>query len=207
MIERIPYMPEVWLVPANLADAECEHGRIGGCPDCDRRRAAEAVAAELVDRLHEVKETGMQNEVDPRTRWTEETVIAAIQEVGGQLGRTPSTTEMRDAGFGGVFQKTTTDRLGKSWAQLVELAGYEPRVRGQNDGIRHVVEPPPPEPAEPLPPAADEVEEMAQRAEADDVRRHADQLLDLAIGVIEARKELARAEDAFQAATARVWFA
>lgn len=33
---RVPFLPEVWLVPATLADLECRHGELGGCTACDR---------------------------------------------------------------------------------------------------------------------------------------------------------------------------
>lgn len=31
---RVPFLPEVWLVPATLADLECRHGELGGCSRC-----------------------------------------------------------------------------------------------------------------------------------------------------------------------------
>lgn len=58
---RIPFTPEVWMVPPTLADFECEHGRIGSCPECKAKRMLELAAAmeeELLERLHEVKNGG-----------------------------------------------------------------------------------------------------------------------------------------------------
>lgn len=65
-----------------------------------------------------------------RSKWTREKVIAAIHEVAAKVGHTPSRNEMQDHGYGGVPQKSTTDRLGASWADLVREAGYEPLTRG-----------------------------------------------------------------------------
>lgn len=45
---RVDWTPEVWSVPATLADFECDHGRIGACVDCDRE-AAVRLAGDLLD--------------------------------------------------------------------------------------------------------------------------------------------------------------
>lgn len=34
-VNRVPYLPEVWLVPANLADLECRHGNLWPCDACE----------------------------------------------------------------------------------------------------------------------------------------------------------------------------
>lgn len=36
---RVYYTPDVWTVPATLADFECSHGKIGACDECDGRAA------------------------------------------------------------------------------------------------------------------------------------------------------------------------
>lgn len=34
-VNRVPYLPEMWWVPATLADLECRHGELGGCDACE----------------------------------------------------------------------------------------------------------------------------------------------------------------------------
>jgi hypothetical protein len=34
-VNRVPFLPEVWMVPITLADLECRHGELGGCDQCD----------------------------------------------------------------------------------------------------------------------------------------------------------------------------
>ena len=67
-----------------------------------------------------------------RTKWTREKVIEAIREVAEKTGHTPSRKEMAEYGYGGAPQKSTTDRLGATWSDLVREAGYEPLTRASS---------------------------------------------------------------------------
>lgn len=62
-------------------------------------------------------------------KWTRETAIAAIRDVGGELGRTPTQDEMRVRGHGGLLSPHTRGRIGP-WRDLVAAAGFKPRIRG-----------------------------------------------------------------------------
>jgi hypothetical protein len=146
MSERVPYLPEVWFVPPMLADFECRHGRIGGCRECD---AAAAQSKEEDDEMVE-------------TRWTRERVIEAIREVGEKVGGTPTGNDMREAGYGGAYQVATFERLKATWAELVEAAGYEPRVRGAHgNGVTDPVR-------EETDPVREELDEELHRAVVDE---------------------------------------
>lgn len=57
-VDHVPFMPEVWLVPANLADLECRHGNLPGeCAECDRLdrvKLADGMTVMLMERVAEV---------------------------------------------------------------------------------------------------------------------------------------------------------
>jgi hypothetical protein len=66
----------------------------------------------------------------PRERkWTREKVVAAIREVGEKVGHTPSHAEMIAAGYGSGRTHDVLYRLGATWAELVQEAGFEPNTK------------------------------------------------------------------------------
>jgi hypothetical protein len=65
----------------------------------------------------------------PRTRlkWTRERVIEVIREVGEKIGRAPTQSDMKRAGYASaVVTSTTLKRLGASLEELAIEAGFAP---------------------------------------------------------------------------------
>ena len=198
MDERVPFLPEVWMVPATLADLECRHGLIGGCRECDAAAARRKEEDEMAD-----------------ARWTRDAVIDAIREVAEKVGGTPTGNDMREAGYGGAYQVATFERLETTWAELVVEAGFEPRVRGSHgtngngddggtDPVREETDPVRVD--EPADVAADHTGDESSRDEEehgltfgpdpDDVADY-ERLTELLARVLVAREKLAEAEHEF----------
>lgn len=146
---------DLWADECVCGHLETTHAGTGGpccAPKCtcvrfdrerlDRMDAGEPVAmARLDDEEESVLEKvaeldalgpdGAGVSSSPKTRWTRETAVAAIREVGERVGGAPSVRELLDAGYSGAFASSTLKRIGATFADLTREAGFEPRVRGQ----------------------------------------------------------------------------
>lgn len=46
-VDRVGWLPELWYVPATLADLECRHGNLWPCDACEREAEQQALEAEV----------------------------------------------------------------------------------------------------------------------------------------------------------------
>lgn len=114
---------------------ELEHGRdlLDRMDDGESLREPDSEPKEMAEMAAESADehgSAPKNKGGVPPKWTRETVVAAIREVGEKVGGTPRIKDMADAGYISATVNTTLDRIGARWAEVVEDAGFEPRRRG-----------------------------------------------------------------------------